>query len=295
MCMTAEMVVQGRALSAADLEWVRALIGAHPDWHRTQLSRAICRGWAWHDGVGRAKDMACRTMLRKLERRGLLQLPPRRRPSVNHRRGRAFAPVLHHTGPIQGTLREVAPITLRVADGGSDRALWQTLLHAYHYLGFTTRVGQSLSYLAFDRQARPVAALLFGAAAWTVAGRDRFIGWNAPQRQRKLHALANNMRFLIPPWVRVPHLASHVLALVARRIAADWQQKYGHRLALLETFVEQPRFAGTCYRAANWVTVGQTTGRTRNDVHNTICRPIKTVMVYPLRADFRQYLQEDGP
>lgn len=290
--MTEEMVVQGRSLSPVDLEWIRALLVAHPDWHRTQLSREICRVWAWQDGVGRAKDMACRTMLLKLERRGLLELPPRRGPSVNHRRGRTFEPVPHDTRAIQGSLRDVAPISLRFADGGLDRALWQTLLHAYHYLGFTTRVGQSLSYLALDRQARPVAALLFGAAAWKVAGRDRFIGWNVQQRQRKLHALANNMRFLIPPWVRVPHLASHLLALVARRIAHDWQQKYGHRLALLETFVEQPRFAGTCYRAANWVTVGETTGRTRNDVHNTISRPIKTVMVYPLRPDFRRYLQE---
>jgi hypothetical protein len=290
--MTAEMVVQGRSLSPGDLEWLRALIVAHPDWHRTQLSREICQHWAWQDGVGRVKDMACRTMLLKLERRGLLQLPSRRGPSVNHRRGRAFEPVLHDTRPIQAALREVAPITLRLADGGADRALWQTLLHAYHYLGFTTRVGQSLSYLALDRQARPVAALLFGAAAWKVADRDRFIGWNMQQRQRKLHALANNMRFLIPPWVRVPHLASHVLALVTRRIAEDWQQKYGHRLALLETFVEQPRFVGTCYRAANWVRVGETTGRTRNDRYNTISRPIKTVMVYPLRADFRRYLQE---
>jgi len=293
--MTEAILVQGRRLQPADLAWLRALIAAHPDWHRTQLSRELCRVWAWQDGVGRAKDMAARTMLLKLERRGLLVLPPRRHPSVNHRRGRAFAPVAHDTRPIQGPLRDVLPLTLRCADQGPDRALWQTLLHAYHYLGFTTRVGQSISYLAFDRQARPVAALLFGAAAWKVAGRDRFIGWSAQQRERKLHALANNMRFLIPPWVRVPHLASHVLALSARRLAVDWPRKYGHRLALLETFVERPRFAGTCYRAANWVTVGETTGRTRNDVHRAITRPIKTVMVYPLRADFRRHLQQAEP
>ena len=291
--MTEDFVLQGRHLRSSDIEWIRALIAAHPLWHRTQLSREICRCWEWRDEVGRPKDMACRTMLLKMERRGLLQLPQRRRPSVNHQRGRTFEPVLHSTSPIQGTLADLAPITLCLADRGSERALWQTLVQGYHYLGFTTRVGKSLNYLAFDRQQRPVAALLFGAAAWKTASRDRFIGWTMEQRLRNLHRIANNMRFLIPPWVRVAHLASHVLALVCRRIAQDWQRKYGHGLALLETFVERPRFAGTCYRAANWIAVGETTGRTRNDIHHVIARPIKRVMLYPLRPDWRNHLKEE--
>jgi hypothetical protein len=290
--MTEDFELQGRRLGAADLEWIGGLIAAHPEWHRTRLSREICRCWEWKDEVGRPKDMACRTMLLKLERRGMLQLPKRRRPSVNHRRGQAFEPLLHDTRPIQGPLGAIAPITLRLAEQGDERALWQTLLQRYHYLSFTTRVGKSLSYLAFDRLARPVAALLFGAAAWKVAGRDRFIGWTVEQRRRKLQCLANNMRFLIPPWVLVPHLASHVLALVTRRISRDWERKYGHGLALLETFVEKKRFAATCYQAANWVAVGETTGRTRNDVHHAIASPIKRVMLYPLRPDFRRYLME---
>jgi hypothetical protein len=275
------------------VEGLRALITAHPLWHRTQLSREICRCWQWNDELGRPKDMACRTMLLKLERRGLLQLPPRRGPSVNHRRGRTFEPVLHDTQPIQGTLSELTPLTLCLAERGAERALWQTLLQRYHYLSFTTRVGKSLNYLACDRQGRPVAALLFGASAWKVASRDRFIGWTVEQRCRNLHRSANNMRFLIPPWVRVAHLASHVLALVCRRISQDWQSRYGHGLALLETFVEQPRFAGTCYRAANWIAVGETTGRTRNDMHHAITDPIKRVMLYPLRPDWRHRLMED--
>jgi hypothetical protein len=291
--MTEELVVQGRRLRPADLDWIRGMLVAHPQWHRTQLSREICRSWAWKDERGRDKDMACRTMLLKLEGRGLLQLPARRGPSVNHRRSQAFAPVLHETRPVHGPLAEVVPITLRIAEKGPDQALWQTLLHLYHYLGFTTQVGKSLRYLGFDRQERPVAALLFGAAAWRVESRDRFIGWTGPQRRRNLSRVANNMRFLIPPWVRVPHLASHLLAQVARRISADWEHRYGHPLALLETFVETPRFTGTCYRAANWIGVGQTTGRTRNDVHKSIAAPIKRVMVYPLRADFRRLLQEE--
>jgi len=291
--MTEDFVLQGRHLRASDVEWIRTLIATHSHWHRTQLSREICRCWEWKDEVGRSKDMACRTMLLKLERRGLLQLPPRRGPSVNHRRGRSFEPVLHDTHPIQGTLADLTPITLSLAERGAERALWQTLLQRYHYLSFTTRVGKSLNYLAFDRQQRPVAVLLFGAAAWKVAGRDRFIGWSVEQRRRNLHRIANNMRFLIPPWVRVAHLASHVLALVCRRISQDWQRKYGHGLALLETFVEQPRFAGTCYRAANWIAVGETTGRTRNDIHHAIASPIKRVMLYPLRPDLHRHLMEE--
>ncbi len=291
--MTEDFVLQGRHLSSSDLAWIRALITAQPLWHRTQLSREICRCWQWYDDLGRPKDMACRTMLLKLERRELLQLPPRRRAGVNHRRGQAFEPVPHDIHPIQGTLADLAPITLGLAERRADRDLWQTLLRRYHYLGFTTRVGKSLSYLAFDRQERPVAVLLFGAAAWKVAGRDRFIGWTVEQRRRNLHRIANNMRFLIPPWVRVPHLASHVLALAGRRISQDWQGKHGHGLALLETFVEQPRFAGTCYRAANWIAAGETTGRTRNDRHHTIASPIKRVMLYPLRSDWRRHLMEE--
>ena len=290
--MAEEFVLQGRLLRPADVADIRGLMVAHPEWHRTQISRELCRRWQWQDEVGRDKDMACRTLLLKLERRGLLQLPARRGPSVNHRRGRTFEPVLHDTRPIEGTLRDLTPIGLRVADQGIDRGLWETLLRGYHYLGLKTRVGQSIGYLAFDRQGRTVAALLFGAAAWKVADRDAFIGWNVQQRRRHLHLVANNMRFLIPPWVRVPQLASHVLALAGGRVSLDWQRKYGHRLELLETFVEQRRFTGTCYQAANWLRVGETTGRTRNDVHTSIATPIKSVMVYPLRPDFRRHLLE---
>lgn len=290
--MAEEFILQGRVLTPSDVADIGELIAAHPEWHRTRISRELCRRWQWQDEVGRDKDMACRTLLLKLERRGLLQLPARRGPSVNHRRGRVLEPVLHDTQPILGALRDLEPVSLHVVDRGPARELWQTLLHAYHYLSFTTRVGKSLCYLARDRQERPVAALLLGAAAWKVDSRDRFIGWSPVQRCRNLHRVANNMRFLIPPWVHVPHLASRVLSLMAGRVANDWQQKYGHSVELLETFVEQPRFSGTCYRAANWITVGETTGRTRNDRYGSIKSPIKTVMVYPLRPDFRRHLLE---
>jgi len=287
-------IIQGRAVTEEDLALVRGLIRAHPDWHRTRVSRELCGLWGWTDAAGRSKDMACRTLLLKLERRGLLALPRRQGPSVNHRRGLAFRPVPHETAPIDGPLRDLLPVRLVQADSGAERQLWQTLLQSYHYLGFTTKVGKSLAYLAADRAGRPLACLLFGAAAWKTAGRDRYIGWSAARRAANLHKVANNMRFLIPPWVRVPHLASHVLGLALRQLPGDWQRRYGHRVFLAETFVDLSRFRGTCYRAANWLQVGETTGRSRNDVRHRLCVPAKAVYVRPLCRDFRARLMEEG-
>jgi hypothetical protein len=282
--------IQGRILTPSDLDGIRRLMACNPDWNRTRLSRELCGLWDWRDATGRIKDMACRTMLLKLERRGLVQLPAPRHGDVNHRRGRSFQPVLHDTSPIECDLRTLGPVSLAVADTGPSADLWRTLLHCHHYLGFSTRVGKSIAYLASDCRGRPVGALLFGAAAWKTAGRDGFIGWTAAQRARNLDLVVSNMRFLVPPWIRVPHLASHVLGLALRRIGADWQRKYGHPAALAETFVDTERFAGTCYRAANWMHVGSTTGRTRNDVRHSIRAPVKDVYVCPLRRDFRRLL-----
>lgn len=287
--------VQGRDLCADDLAFIREQIADHPDWHRTRLSREICAAWSWTDEVDRPKDMACRTMLLKLERRGLLTLPPRRKPSINHYRGKSFQPVLHSTSVLDTALRTLQPITLINADRGDEAALCQTLLSQYHYLGFTTRVGQSISYLAQARDGRPVACLLFGAAAWKTAPRDGFIGWSAKQRERNLSRVINNTRFLIAPWVNVPHLASHVLAMALRRLPEDWRSKYGFAPVLVETFVEQKRFEGTCYKAANWQCVGATTGRTRQDRNHKIKVPVKDVYLYPLCRDFKQTLCTENP
>jgi len=164
------------------------------------------------------------------------------------------------------------------------------LVHQYHYLSYTSAVGQNVQYLVRDRQGRALACVLFGAAAWKTQGRDAFIGWTTAQRQAGLAQVANNSRFLILPWVRMPELASHIWARVARRIAADWQGRYGHRVGLLETFVERGRFRGSCYRAANWICVGQTRGRTRQDRQHVLQAPVKDVWVYPLQADFRKIL-----
>ena len=292
--MTDTFLIQGRTLTPTDLDTIRNLMRDHPEWHRTRLSRELCEIWDWRDATGRIKDMACRTMLLKLERAGMIRLPARRRPGFNHRRGKAFQPVFHDTSPIECSLGQLGPLRLVVADKGPWSDLWQTLLQGYHYLGFTTRVGKNIAYLALDAADRPLAALLFGAAAWKVADRDAFIGWTPAQRRENLDLIANNTRFLIPPWVRVPHLASHLLSAAARRVSSDWQRKYGHGLVLLETFVEDGRFQGTCYRAANWIRVGRTTGRTRNDRNHDIQTPVKSVYIYPLHRAFRRELTRES-
>jgi len=261
-----ELVIQGRELRPEDVALIRDWLQAHPDSHRTRLSRELCAAWNWRNAAGQLKDMACRTLLLKLEAQGRIRLPPRRTASVNGLRNRQVPEIPHDPTAIAGPLQLVQPVRVApVVEGSSEAGLFKFLLQRYHYLGHRNCVGQNLKYLVRDRRGRPLACLLFGSAAWKAAGRDQWIGWTAQQRQRQLGLVTNNTRFLILPWVRVPHLASHLLGRVAARLSADWQRKYGHPIHLVETFVEQPRFAGTCYRAAGWVQVGLTTGRTRND------------------------------
>jgi len=285
------MVMQGRQIGEADLALIRGLLASHPDWNRTRLSRELCARWEWHNALGRPKDMAARTLLLKLERAGYLRLPVRRAPSPNGRRNRRMPPVTPPNEPIRVPLSEVRPLSIQVVAPGSDDArLFSGLLAHEHYLGHRNTVGENLRYLVRDRHGRPVACVLFGSAAWKCADRDTFIGWDRATRERNLQRLTNNTRFLIPGWVQVPHLASHVLGIIARRICADWRTKYGHPVHALETFVDRSRFKGTCYRAANWRRLGQTRGRTRNDRAHRIQAPVKDVYLYPLVADFRREL-----
>ena len=282
--------IQGRDLCPADLNYLKDQIAKHPEWNRTRLSKKICADWNWKNEVGRLKDMAARTMLRKLEQRGLFKLPPPRNIIKNQSRGKNFKPLTHDSSPLHTKLRTIQPIELIRADRDREAHLWRTLMVKYHYLGFKTRVGQNISYLAKTSDGRPVACLLFGAAAWKTAARDTFIGWNVQQRERNISRVINNMRFLIPPWVIIPHLASHILAMALRCLPTDWKTKYGFEPVLVETFVEQERFKGTCYKAANWQYVGATTGRTRQDRNHKIKVPIKDVYIYPLCRDFRKTL-----
>ena len=289
--MTGVMVMQGREVSGADIGLIRDLLVAHPHWGRTRLSEELCRRWGWRNAQGRLKDMAARTLLLKLERSGHIRLPPRQRPSSNGLRNRHVPVVEPATDPIRGTLRDLRPLSVSVATPGSpDLRLFNGLLARYHYLGHRNTVGENLRYLVRDRQGRPVACALFGSAAWKCAVRDAFLGWERPARERNLQRLTNNTRFLVLPWILVPHLASHVLGLLARRIRTDWQAKYGHPVEALETFVDRQRFQGACYRAANWLRLGATQGRTRNDRAHRIRTAVKDVYLYPLVADFRREL-----
>ena len=290
--------LQGRDFGAAELEHVRQLLATHPDWSRWRLSRALAEQWDWRTAHGRLKDMAARTLLLKLERRGVIALPPRRRTSPNrmrHKRAPAAA-LLPPGAPLTAALAALTPLQLTEVSAAAltpPRALFAAALHRYHYLSYRSPVGENLQYLVQDRHGRPLACALFGAAAWQCAARDRCIGWTAAQRQRGLPGVANQARFLILPWVRVPHLASHLLAELTGRLSADWARKYGHPVWLVETFVELGRFAGTCYRAANWVEVGATTGRTRQTLATPV--PRKAVYLYPLHPHFRQRLGAPDP
>ena len=290
--MTSVLVMQGRQLSGADIESIRGLLDKHPEWCRSRLSVELCERWAWRNAQGRLKDMAARTLLLKLERAGHIRLPARRGPSPNGRRNRHVEPVAPPSEPIRSALPDLLPLSVGVVAPGSDDAhLFNGLLAHEHYLGHRNTVGENLRYLVRDRHDRPVACALFGSAAWKCADRDGFLGWDRATRERNLQRLTNNTRFLIPGWVQVPHLASHVLGLIARRIRDDWQAKYGHPIHALETFVDRSRFQGTCYRAANWMKVGQSTGRTRNDrTHRGPRSTVKDIYVYPLVRDFRRAL-----
>ena len=289
--MEAEQVIQGRRLRAEDLALMRHWLATEPGWNRTRLSRELCQYWNWRNEAGRLKDMACRTLLLKLERLGQICLPVREGLSVNAFRNVKRVEVPCDQTPILGTLRDLQPVRLEVlGERHPDSALFGSLIQPHHYLGLRNGVGENLKYLARDRYGRPLACLLFGSAAWKAKARDHFIGWDAALRHQRLTRLTNNTRFLILPWVHVPHLASHLLGQVVRRLSADWLVKYGHPIELLETFVDQERFRGTCYRAAGWRHVGATTGRSRNDVDNTLRVPVKDIYVLPLTDDFRRRL-----
>lgn len=284
-------IIQGRPIGPAELDLVRSLLAENPPLSRYGLSRKLCALWNWRDPKGQLKDMAARSLLLKLEQRGLIRLPAKRRPSPNRMRLKRVRAVDHASEGIAGALADLAPLEVReLSQSPLDQPLFEWLLHRYHYLSYSTPVGLNLKYLVVDRRGRPLSCLLFGSAAWQCAARDRFIGWSAAARQARLQEITNNTRFLILPWVEVPHLASHVLSRVLRRLRQDWQRKYARPLHLVESFVDTSRFAGTCYRAANWIDVGRTTGRTRQEKEHRPQAAPKAVWVYPLWPEFRLHL-----
>lgn len=287
-------MLQGRPFGPEKLAQVQALLAQKGDWSRYRLSRELARLWDWRTPQGQLKDMAARSLLLKLEHQGWIALPPRRRKSPT-RSGRApesGEPGLEES-PITDPLKALVPLRLHEVSSAGQRPARRALeavLHRDHYLGYRSRVGQNLQYWVCDPAERPLACVVFGAPAWQCAPRDQWIGWDAAQQARHLGQIANNTRFLIFRWVHVAQLASHILGQVSRRIQQDWQAKYGQPLWLLETFVEQPSFAGTSYRAANWIGLGQTQGRGRQGPAGQLSTPLKDLYVWPLHPDFRRYL-----
>ena len=290
--MVRDCVIQGRVIGAAQMADIRQLLAQNPALSRYKLSRALCDLWDWHDPKGQRKDMAARTLLGKLAQRGWIDLPAKRRASPNRMRHKRVAAVEHARDPITAALAQLTPLQVHeLSQWPEGLPLYECLLQQHHYLSYTSAVGLNLKYLVLDRHGRPLSCLLFGSAAWQCAARDQFIGWSAAQREAHLQQITNNTRFVILPWVQVAHLASHVLGLVLQRLCHDWHRKYARPLDLVETFVDTARFAGRCYRAANWLCLGQTTGRTRQDCWNRISVPPKGVWVYPLSKSFRQNLR----
>lgn len=277
------VTVQGRRLDGASLAEIQSLIDANPSWSRRHIADELVSRWDWRNGAGRLKDMSCRLMLARLDEKELVRLPARRK--VASTRKSRVMPVV--TGidmsVISCLLSAVQPVSLEVVRYGTASALlFDGLLAQHHYLGYAYPIGANVRYLVRDRGGRILACAVWSSAALKVKCRDAWLGWSAKQRMAGLCRLANNTRFCVLPWVRVPHLASHLLGLMVRRLRVDWKAATGNNLALVETFVDESRFRGTCYTAANWLDLGRTVGRTRDDVTRTITTPIKQVRVLPL-------------
>jgi len=284
------LVYRGRPVTKEDIVFIRNLIANQPQDGRYALSRQICYAWNWVQPNGHIKDMVCRGLLLQLEKEGYIVLPPRKSTPRNpflHRK--PPEPVLVDESPLERSIKELFPITLQQVRRTPFEKLFNGLIAQYHYLGYTQPVGAHLKYLVFSHD-RPIACLAWSSAPWHLGCRDRFIGWSPAVRKKNLHLLAYNSRFLILNWVRVPHLASHLLAKSAKVLSSDWQRIYHHPLYWLETFVDTERFKGTCYQAANWILLGKTTGRGKNDQTNKVNRSIKYVYGYPLTRDFRARL-----
>lgn len=278
----------GRAFTAADIELIRALIAAAPPLNRARLSREVCERLNWRRVDGRLKEMNARVAMLRMQADGLIALPPPRNAKpVTYR---AY-PEIERAAlePVSVPIVDLARLSVDLVSAKRDSLLWNAYIQRHHYLGHQLLPGAQLRY--FVRAADQVIALLsFGASAWKIKPRDEFIGWTREQRPCNLHLIVNNARFLILPWIKYRNLASHLLARISRRLADDWHARYAYRPVLLETFVEKPRFTGTCYKAANWQYLGDTQGRGKLDRLHRIAQPLKSIWVYPLVRDFRRHL-----
>jgi len=288
---TGQIRYRGRTITVEDIESIRRLIAEHPRASRRKLSEELCRAWDWRQQNGELRAMVARGLMLLLARAGHIELPPVRWQPVNplvERRRPEPLPFLTWA-PLEAPLRELRPLEFRQVRRTAQEEIFNSFIETYHYLRYTQPVGEHLKYLISAR-GTPVACMSWSSAPRHIGCRDRYIGWSQAIRRRNVHLMAYNSRFLILPWVKVRYLASHILAEVAKRISADWEALYRHPIHFLETFVDPERFRGTCYRAANWVYLGTTTGRGKDDQTHRQNRSLKEVLGYPLSKDFREKL-----
>jgi hypothetical protein len=278
-------------LDIQDIRFIQALISKHYQRGRSHISRVLCEAWQWIQPNGKLKEYAARDLLLRLEEQGFIELPKRLRPKNNLKEKALDQVPLFLKEPLNGSAGEYDRPCIELVHSQGNY-LWDYLVHHHHYLGLPKLVGEHLRYLVYIN-GQVVACLSWASAAWKVKARDQFIGWDEERKRRNLHLIANNTRFLIPDWIRVKHLASKVLALSLRRLSADWQRIYGHPVYLAETFVDISRFEGTCYRAANWVFVGQTKGSAKKGNAYLYHGQPKAIYLYPLHRHFRRYLLDD--
>lgn len=277
-----------RELRASDLDLVLQTIQEYYARGRSHISRVLCEVWGWRQPSGALKEYPCRDLLLRLEEAGYIQLPPRKRTKANYRK---FDRVPQFSrDPLDGPLSKYRRFEVRPLASARERYLWDYWIEQFHYLGYRPIVGEHLKYLAF-LDGREVACIGWGGAAWKSRHRETFVGWTESAKKDRLHLVVNNVRFLILPWVRIPHLASKALAAVTRRLSPDWQAKYGHPVYLAETFVDALRFRGTCYRAANWTYVGDTEGSAKRGSRYYDHGHPKAMFLLPIHRRFRELLQ----
>ena len=277
--------IQGRLVTEEDVDKIRMLLLNNPLWNRSRLSRELCKLWEWQRPDGQIKDIACRELLRKLEFRSLIQLPPRQRYGPKQITAK-IEPLEIDQSLLSCSLSEIKPVKIiNVSQCPKYEKTFNYLMKEYHYLSYGRPVGQNMKYLIIGKNERFLGCLLFGAAAWKIEARDQWIGWSVEEREKNLGLVCNNTRFLILDWIKIPHLASHVLGACLRNLSNDWKRRYGTDIALVETFVDTTRYKGTCYKASNFVRIGQTKGRGRQDRDRTIKISVKDIFLYPLQRN----------
>jgi Domain of unknown function (DUF4338) len=290
--MPAEWRYRGRAVTAEDIVFMQALIAAHPDASRRRLSEKLCEAWQWKQANGALCSMVCRGFMLMLHRAGEIELPAVRQVSQNpFIRREKPQPALIDMTPLTGLLSQIQPVALTQVRRTADEPLFNALVEHHHYLGYEQPVGEHLKYVMWA-QGRPIACMAWSSAPRHLGSRDRYIGWSAEARRRNIRFIAYNTRFLILPWIQIPHLASHILGRIAAALPHDWERLYGHPVYFAETFIDPGRFRGTCYRAANWKLLGLTTGRGKDDMTHRANRPVKEVLGYPLTRRFRELLSQ---